>query len=264
MNNSNEESLISLGFNFETGSSLTKRTIMTKDLLILFDCVQEVQSNLEVYKNSVIEENCLGKRTVKNRGYSFSYLKRSYSLSPEFSIFRAFRHFLERDENSRELLCLLIVYARDQILRASAGYIADLNLGEKISKTDFENHMDKEFPGRFGTKMLQSLVRNLLSSWTQSGHLSADKKRIRQAVEPGVSAVSFALFLGYLTGGRGERLFHTEYFKLLDCSFEKAVELVEESSRKGWMVFNRIGGVMEVGFPNLINQQEMEWVREQN
>jgi len=264
MNIVGNKKLIKFGFNFEPGSSLTKRTIMTNELFALFNYVQGGNSNLEDYKTAIIEENCLGKRSVKNRSYSFSYLKRSYGLSPEFPIFRAFRYFFERDENSRNLLCLLIVYARDQILRASAGYVANLNIGEKISKTDFENHIDKEFPGRFGTKMLQSLIRNLLSSWTQSAHLSADKKRVRRNAEPSNGAVSFALLLGYLTGGRGERLFHTEYFKLLDCSFEKAVELAEEASRKGWIVFNRIGGVIEVGFPNLLNQQEMEWIREQN
>lgn len=258
------EKLIRFGFNFESGSSLTKRTIMTNELFTLFDCVQNADANLDEYKTAIIDANCLGKRTVKNRGYSFSYLRRSYGLSPEYLIFRAFRYLFDRDEKSRALLCLLTIYSRDLILKASAGYITGLSIGEKISKSDFEDHTDKEFPGRFGTKMLQSLVRNLLSSWTQSGHLSPDKNRVRQTADAGSGAVSFALLLGYLTGARGERLFDTEYAKLLDCSFEKAVELAEEASRKGWIVFNRIGGVIEVGFPNLINQQEMAWIREQN
>lgn len=264
MTDSAKEKLVKFGFSFESGSSLTKRTIMTGELFALFDCVQNTDASVEEYKTAIIDANCLGKRTVKNRGYSFSYLKRSYGLSPEYLIFRAFRYFFDRDEKSRALLCLLTVYSRDLVLRASAGYITNLSDGEKISKTDFEDQMDKAFPGRFGEKMLQSLVRNLLSSWTQSGHLSSDKNRVRQTAEAGSGAVSLALLLGYVTGARGERLFHTEYAKLLDCSFEKAVELAEEASRKGWIVFNRIGGVIEVGFPNLINQQEMEWIREQN
>lgn len=264
MTDSAKEKLVKFGFNFEFGSSLTKRTMMTNEIFALFDYVQNTNANLDEYKTSIIDANCLGKRTVKNRGYSFSYLKRSYALSPEYLIFRAFRFFFDRDEKSRALLCLLTVYSRDLILQASAGYIISLSIGEKISKTDFEDHMDKSFPGRFGTKMLQSLVRNLLSSWTQSGHLSSDRNRARQTAEAGSGAVSFALLLGYLTGARGEMLFHTEYAKLLDCSLEKAVELAEEASRKGWIVFNRIGGVIEVGFPSLINQQELEWIREQN
>lgn len=259
-----EKQLEKFGFSFESGSSLTKRTIMTNELFALFDYVRDAQADLEVYKTAIVDENCLGKRTVKNRGYSFSYLKRSYGLSPDFLLFRAFRYFFERDESSRALLCLLTVYSRDLLLRASAGYVLNLSDGEKISKTDFEDHMDREFPARFGEKMLQSLVRNLLSSWSQSGHLSADKNRSRQSAATGGGAVSFALLLGYLSGARGERLFHTEYARLLDCAFDRAVELAEDAGRKGWIVFNRIGGVIEVGFPNLINRQEMEWIREQN
>ncbi|MBU4326272.1 MAG: hypothetical protein KKB91_00810, partial [Proteobacteria bacterium] len=81
---------------------------------------------------------------------------------------------------------------------------------------------------------------------------------------PTAGSVSYALLLGYLTGVRGESLFKTDYAKLLDCSFEKAIELTAEASRKGWIVFKRVGDVIEVLFPNLINEQEMEWLREQN
>ncbi len=180
MNENVRENLLKFGFNFEPGSSLTKRTIMTNELFALFDCVQDSRADLEEYKAAIIELNCLAKRTIKNRGYSFSYLKRSYGLSSEFLIFRALRYFFERDAGSRALLCLLTVYSRDLILQASADLITNLSIGEKISKKGFENHTDKSFPGRFGTKMLQSLIRNLISSWTQSGHLSADRNRVNR------------------------------------------------------------------------------------
>jgi hypothetical protein len=73
--------------------------------------------------------------------------------------------------------------------------------------------------------------------------------------------VSYALFLGYLNGVRGEALFHTEYAKLLDCSMERAIELAEDASRQGWIVFKRVGTVIEVLFPNLLTEEEMEWIR---
>ncbi|MCU5787654.1 hypothetical protein B27N_02657 [Alcanivorax marinus] len=66
-----------------------------------------------------------------------------------------------------------------------------------------------------------------------------------------------------MTGARGQGLFRTEYIKLLDCPRDKAIELAEEASRKGWITFKRVGDVIEVLFPNLINQQEQEWLREQ-
>jgi hypothetical protein len=67
----------------------------------------------------------------------------------------------------------------------------------------------------------------------------------------------------YLTGERGPSLFQTEYFKLLDCSIDTGIELAQEASRRGWIVFKRVGDVIEVLFPNQINQKEMELLREQ-
>ena len=72
------------------------------------------------------------------------------------------------------------------------------------------------------------------------------------------------MLLGYLTDVRGQALFQSEYIKLLDRTFDRAIELAEEASRKGWIVFKRVSDVIEVLFPNLINQEEMEWLREQN
>lgn len=260
----NEENpnLTRFGFTSEPGSSLTKRTIMTNELFALFESVPNADAGLSVYQEAIVDGNCLGKRTAKNRGYSFTYLKRLYGLSPELIIFRAFRYFFARDENSQGLLCLLTAFSRDRILQQSAGYITNLPTGASIDKEDFENHMNAAFPERFGTLMLQSLVRNLLSSWTQSGHISEGRKRVRQYASPASGAVAFALLLGYLKGARGETLFNTEYMKLLDCTLERALDLAEDASRRGWIVFNRIGDVIEVLFPNLINSQEMEWIRE--
>ncbi len=47
--------------------------------------------------------------------------------------------------------------------------------------------------------------------------------------------MAYALFLGYLTGNRGQD-FQTEYVKLLDCSAEQALDLAESAAYKGWIV----------------------------
>jgi len=89
-------------------------------------------------------------------------------------------------------------------------------------------------------------------------------KKIRSRATATAGATAYALFLGFLTGERGESLFKTDYAKLFDCSFERAVEFAESSSRKGWIVFNRVRNVIEVLFPSLLTEQEMEWIREQS
>jgi hypothetical protein len=57
-------------------------------------------------------------------------------------------------------------------------------------------------------------------------------------------------------------LLKTEFIALLDCTAERALELAEEASKNGWMVFKRIGDVIEVSFPSLITQAEAELLYE--
>jgi hypothetical protein len=86
--------------------------------------------------------------------------------------------------------------------------------------------------------------------------------RARAVATPG--AESLALLLGYVGGLRGESLLKSDYTRMLDCSFERTLELAEDASRRGWISLKRVGQVIEVLFPNLITAQEMEWLREQN
>jgi len=127
-----------------------------------------------------------------------------------------------------------------------------------------EEYLEKKYPGRFSKATLISTAQNLASSWTQTGHLSGRVKKSRSKAKPTPGSTAYALFVGYLSGERGESLFKTDYAKLLDCSFENAVELAETASRKGWIVFKRVSNVIEVVFPSLLTQQEMEWIREQS
>jgi frataxin-like iron-binding protein CyaY len=59
-------------------------------------------------------------------------------------------------------------------------------------------------------------------------------------------------------------MFETEFSKLLDCSFERMAELAEDASRKGWINCKRIGSVIEIVFPNLITQKELDQLYEKN
>lgn len=111
---------------------------------------------------------------------------------------------------------------------------------------------------------MKSTAQNINSTWTQSGHLQGRVKKIRSQPKATPGSVSYALLLGYMNGIRGESILKTDYARLLDCSFERSIELATEASGKGWIVFKRLGNVIEVLFPNLLSDQEMEWVREQN
>lgn len=256
------EKLESFGFSFDPGSTLTKRTTMTNDLATLLAAVPDLNAPLGAYEAAVVEENCLMKKTASNRQYTLQYLERLYGLSPDLALFRVMKHLYVRDEPSREVLPMLCAYARDEIIRASSRFILQLPIQANCPKREFEIFMDQQFPGRFGEKMLQSLVRNLRSAWTQSGHLVGRTDKSRQRPKVGSGAVTFALLLSYLKGGRGEMMFRSEYFDLLDQGFTKSIQLAEGAASRGWINLKRIGSTIEVSFPDLLTAEEISILNE--
>ena len=252
------------GFRHEHGSVHMARTMMLNELSSLLDYVSVPSSASSVYVHAVEEDNCLGKRSVRTRSLSMKHLRALYALDPQKPVFRSLRYFWHRDPAGRPMLACLCAYVRDPLLRTSAPFVMKLMDGQVFSREALEEYLEKQFPGRFSKSTLRSTARNLASTWTQSGHLAGRAKKIRSRATATAGSVAYALFLGFLAGARGTMLFETEYIKLLDCSFETAVELAESASRKGWIVFKRIGNVFEVLFPTLLTEQEMEWVREQN
>ena len=251
------------GFTNGHGSTHTARTMMLNELKSLFEFVPSSALSRDDFIKAIEEKNCLGKRSYRTRLLTRRHLEELYALSPDTALFRALRYLWERDPDGRPLIASLCAHARDSILRETTPFVLKLNPGEAFSRPELEEYLERIYPGRFSKATLTSTVQNIASSWTQSGHLTgrSRKRRSRALVTPG--SVAYALFLGYLSRARGEALFKTDYAKLLDCSLERAVELAETASRKGWIVFKRVGRVIEVLFPSLLTKQESEWIREQ-
>ena len=252
------------GFSFERGGAHTSRTMMLEELETLLTYVEGPEADKSDYLQAIDDENCLGKRSGKTRSLTYRHLVDLYSLDRTSVVFRALRYFWSRDVNGQPLLALLCTYARDSIFRSTASFILQLPEGATVNRESLEEFIDAQEPGRFSKATLKSTAQNINSTWTKSGHVFGRSRKVRSRAIPTAGSVSYALLLGYLTGVRGQSLFQTEYAKLLDCTFDKAIELAEEASRKGWIVFKRVGDVIEVLFPNLINQEEMEWLREQS
>ena len=179
-------------------------------------------------------------------------------------MFRALRFFWQRDVDGQPLLAALCAYTRDPMLRATASFVLGFQEGATITRESMEEFIDAQEPGRFSKATLKSTAQNINSSWTQSGHLAGRVRKVRARAVATPGAVSLSLLLGYVNGLRGESLFKSDYTKMLDCSFERTIELAEDASRRGWISHKRVGQVVEVLFPNLITSHEMEWLREQN
>ena len=252
------------GFNSAKGGVHTSRTMMLEELGLLLSIIDSTEAEKADYLRAITDENCLGKRSGKTRILTSRHLVDLYSLDPSNILFRALLFFWNRDTAGQPLLALLCTYARDPIFRSSAPFILNAHEGVTIVREALEEFIDGIEPGRFSKATLKSTAQNINSTWTKSGHLKGRARKVRARANPTAGSVSYALLLGYLTGARGQSLFQTDYTKLLDCSFDKAIEFAEEASRKGWIIFKRVGSVIEVLFPNLINQAEMERLREQS
>ncbi len=251
------------GFRFGRGGTHTRRTLMLAELSALLNYVGNRSATKGDYRHAVVKDNCLGKRSSANREMTFKYLRELYALDPGEVLFRSLLFFWDRDEAGRPLLALLCAYARDAILRSSAPFVLAIDQGDQLEKDLFEQYIDSLEPGRYSETTLDAVASRLMSTWTQSGHLQGRQQKVRVSPTVTPGAVAYALFLGYLRGLRGTALFESEYARLLDCTVERVVGLAEESSRSGWIIVNRIGNVVEVLFPRLLTEQEMEWLHEQ-
>ena len=259
-----QKKLARLGFSFERGGAHTARTMMLAELRTLFACIQGSEVSKSKYLEAVRDENCLGKRSEKTRALTCYHLVDLYSLDPSLLTFRALLFFWKRDSQGQPLLALLCAFCRDPLLRLSLDFVLGFQNGDVVSRDVLEEYLNEFEPDRFSKDTLKSTAQNINSTWTQSGHLIGKAKKIRSHPSPTAGSVAYALLLGYLAGARGDFLFRTDFSRLLDCSYERMIELAEEASRKGWIVFKRVGDVLEVLFPGLILEQEMKILREQD
>lgn len=236
---------------------------MLAELCALFSHVG-TDANKSAYLEAIQTANCLGKRSGKTRTLTYRHLVDLYALDSSLLVFRALGFFWQRDVAGQPLLAALCAYSRDPLLRATAPFVLEHREGAIVTRQAVEDFIDGQEPGRFSKATLKSTAQNINSSWTQSGHLAgrATKVRTRAVATPG--AVSLALLLGYVSGLRGESLLRSDFTKILDCSFEKTIEIAEDASRRGWISLKRVGQVVEVLFPSLITAAELEWLREQN
>lgn len=166
------------GFKFNKRSVHTGRTIMLEELSTLLESVPNSNS-LEDYKEAIINQNCLLKRSASSRKITADFLTELYSIDLELPIFKNLLFFWNRDEEARPLLAILCAICRDRVLNKSLKVIESKEFNEKVMKYDIEKLIDDMEPNRFSESTLQSMARNILSSWTKSGHLVGRSEKIR-------------------------------------------------------------------------------------
>jgi len=138
-----------------------------------------------------------------------------------------------------------------------------LKSGDTFDKETLEEAIEHASPGRFSPTSLPKIARMTGSSWTQSGHLEGRYNKVRSHPSVTPSAAAYALLLGYLEGHRGNQVFDTFWTRVLDVSPGQLHDLAQEASRRGLLVYRNAGGIVEVTFDAVLNEEELERAHEQ-
>ncbi len=256
-----EETQLKFGFKFGQAGAHTSRTIMLSELELLFASFpQDVTRN--DYHAAILNENVLGKRTSKTRELTYRDLVSLYSLDTSFALFRAFRRLWEFDADSRPVLACQLALVRDPLLRRSYKKIQSLEVGELHSREAMEAYMAEQYPERYSAGSLKSLSSNINASWTHAGFLRGRSKKYRDEPVIRPANVAFALFVAYLQGATGNRLFISEWLKVLERREEELLELAVFASHAGLITFKHASEIIEVGFPNYLTKEEEAWLHE--
>lgn len=241
---------IEAGFRFGAKGTHTSRTIMFAELDALFEATDQ-RADRSDYAASIIESNCLRKRTVATRRLTNQRLGELYGLDPSLPIFRVLRKLWEIEHAARPLLALQCAITRDPLLAATARPVLSLPEGGEFLREPMKAALLEVVGARLNPEILNKVVRNAASSWTQSGHLEGRALKKRRRVRPTPTNVAFSLFLGRCAGFRGTELFASGWMRLLDCSPPSARELSLEAKRQGLINLRIAADVIELNLHGL-------------
>jgi len=256
LNISETQAAIDFGFRFGDRGTHTSRTLMLNELETVLASAPP-DTDREVYAEAIIENNVTDKRTTSTRRITNQRLGELYALDPTVPLFRILRLCWAVDKSSRPLLTMLCALARDPLLRATAPTVLSMRPGEELSRQAMTEAIVASVGDRLNDSVIDKVVRNTSSSWTQSGHLCGRVRKLRQRISPTPVAVAYGAVLGYLLGLRGQRLFTSLWAKTLGSTTDELVSLAMDAKRFSLLDLKQAGNIIEVGFAPILTQDEL-------
>lgn len=247
--------LSQLGFRFGHGGPHASRTMMLDDLRVLLKHVP-AHAERATYAEAVVQENILGKPTRKTRELTWRYLATLYGFEASNPLFRVMRFLWDIEEAAHPMLALAVALARDPLLRLTQPYYLCREPGTALPREMMESFLEEKLPGRMSPASIKSLAQNVAGSWTAAGILSGRTRKVRAKPQVTPCAVAMMLFMGYLEGRSGQRLFTSDWMALLDCSSDELDVFASSAYHRGLIVFMNAGGVREVRFPDFLTEEE--------
>jgi hypothetical protein len=228
---------------FRSGARGThsSRTMMLAEISNLVDA-----NGLGRAREAVVESNALNKDSVSGRMLTFQRLRELYSFDEQNRLFRVFHDLVNYDTGSLSLLALLVSLARDPLLRASAPPVLGLAKDSQLMRDAMSTAISTATKSRLNEAVLDKVVRNAASSWTQAGHLVGRTIKRRHPVSPTPAALAFALWLGTQAGFHGEDLFRSGWVQALDLDLARAKALAERAHVARLIVFRPLANAFEL------------------
>ena len=220
------------GFRFGDKGTHTSRTMMLTELTAVF-AVTGPNASRTRYSDAIVAENCLGKTTSATRRLTNQRLGELYGLDPAIPLFRVLRRVWDLDPPGRPLAALLCAVARDPLLAVTASAVLLLSPGEEFQRDNMRTALRDAVGPRLNDAILDKVVRNAASSWTQSGHLDGRTFKRRRPVRATPATLAYALYLAHAVGFRGAELLSSGWCRLLDCDAASAQTLALEAKRLG-------------------------------
>ena len=239
-----------LGFRFGDKGTHTSRTMMLDELSALFEGTP-ASAGRKDYASAIIDENALSKQTLSTRKLSNQRLGELYGLDPSVAVFRVMRRLWDADRQSRPLLALLCAIARDPLLAGTVPAVVPLAEGQEFPRVQARSILRAAVGPRLNDAILDKVLRNAASSWTQSGHLDGRTFKKRRRVVATPWTIAYALYLGRAVGFTGGELFSSDWMAILDASPAEAERLAGEAKRLGLIDLRISADIVDIGLERL-------------
>jgi hypothetical protein len=249
------------GFSTTSVSGHAARSMMFSEISALFRALP-LNATRDDFTTAVVENNVLGKATLSSRKNSLSHLIELYGLDRGQALFRVLWDLAHADGDSLAELCLVCAYARDPQLRLSFELIRSLRPGEVLDRVKMEQHLENGFPGRFSPILIESIAQHVNTTWTVAGHLVGRVKKVRRLPEPRPVSAAYAMFVGYLTGLRGERLLESDYAALVSSNRSQLQAALSLASARRLISLKQAAEIVEFDFSNLLTPAEQAQLHE--
>ena len=205
-----------------------------------------------------LKQNVISKATQSGLTKTSRYLKSLYDLDASQPQFKAFKHFWHiANERDKPILALLYAIGNDYQLKNSIPVINNTEIGKKVTVESIESNIENLYPQKYTNNTLRSMAQNIASSWKQAGFITGKVKNIRTQPEINYLVLTFAIFMAYLNGLRGDFILTSDWVKALTLDERTIRSLAIEAAKRDLLQYQYAGNVTSITFKNLLNKLDI-------